>query len=414
MPSSDAAQITPRPADQVGSYAVGGIVRVLCSIRLLVLVLAVAEALLRQDGGVLALVALAAAPFSFVPALNWSTRGPVYFRNGVLLSGDIVVTVLVLVDLAGAPLMAAYGAATVALWGATTGMRVASLMAVPVAALVVPWSVFDGGWRSLAGGVVSVAAVFGMAWVGKSLGDGVRRHQQTATDLAHERAEHAAAEERLRIARDLHDTVAGDLAGMRLIAGGLRSRIEAGDHRAATADLARVLEEAVAAAHRHTRVTLDELRTEPGLRTELEAAARRRVASADVELRTMLRGPLDAVSLRLAGDARAVVGELLENVRKHARASAAVLEVEVTADGSELVVVVDDDGQGMAPAPTPDGHYGLRGIRERAEACGGSATWSRSELGGTRARVTLRDAGVRAPAAEPAPAAADMTDERVA
>jgi two-component system sensor histidine kinase UhpB len=376
-------------------YAVGGIVRVLCSTRMLVLVLAVAEALLDGGGGLFVLVALAAAPFSFVPALNWNTRGPLYFRKGYLLAADIVVSAGVLVDLHGVSLMAVFGGATVALWGVTTGMRVASLMAVPVAVLVVPWSELGDGWRHVTGGLVSVAAVFAMVWAGKVLGDGVRKQQMMVAELELERAEHAAADERLRIARDLHDTVAGDLAGATLLVQGLRVRIERGETGPGTADLGRTLEDAVVTAHRHTRSALDELRTVRDLRSELEAVLDRWTHMTGITPRVRFEGRFDDVAGQTGQDVRAVLGELLENVRKHAGASQVWVEVTVADGGREVVVVVDDDGQGTTPTvASGGGHYGVQGIRERAGAAGGSARWEVSALGGTRAHVTLRTAEV--------------------
>lgn len=412
MTSSEASSTTLEALPSPGStyeYAVGGIVRALCSVRLVVLLLAVADSTLRGEVGLLPLVALGAGPFSFVPALNWNSRGPVYFRNGVLLSGDIVVTVLVLVVFSGTTIVVAYGAATVALWGATTGLRVALLMAVPVVALLVRWTSLEG-WRSLTGAAVAVAAVVGMAWAGKTLGDSVRRHQGIAAELARERAEHAASEERLRIARDLHDTVAGDLAGMRLLAQGLRSRLESGEREASCVELARTLDDATRVAHRHTRMALDELRSDDDLRQELARRCEGWSAQTGVTLRLTVDGPLGAVPRRVSGDARAVVGELLENVRKHADATEVTVDVRATDDGGSVVVVVEDDGRGIGPAgDAPDGHYGVRGIRERAEAVGGSAAWENAALGGTRVTVVLGAPG--SVGSEPAPA---RLDEKVA
>ncbi|GAB2451708.1 sensor histidine kinase [Xylanimonas ulmi] len=371
------------------SYAVGGVVRALCSIRLLVLALAGVEALLTPGGAALALVALGATPFSFVPALNWHTRGPRYFRHGVLLSADLAATVVVLASLGVAPLMAAYGAASVALWAVTTPTRVVSAMSVPVAALLVPWRSLTQGWASALSAVITVGAVVGMTWSGRAVGDSVRRQQRLASDLARQRARRCAAETRLSIARDLHDTVAGDLAGLRLLAGGLRARVEADGFDGETAALARQLESCVQAAHGHTRRALDGLRAEADPRAQVASIVERWASLTDVAARVRLSGAFDGVAGQTASDACAVLRELLENVRKHAAASHVGVEVAASDDGG-MAVLVEDDGAGMDPLVERRGHYGLQGIRERAASSGGDAVWGQSPLGGVRARVTLR------------------------
>ncbi|MER7796863.1 ATP-binding protein [Microbacterium sp. NPDC096154] len=373
---------------QGAEFATGGVVRVLCTVRLLVLVLGSVDALLTRDPSV-AIVALCAAPFSFVPALNWRTRGPRYFRNGILLSADLLVTAFVLLMLSGTSLMAAYGAATVALWGSASGLRIALLMSVPVVLLLVPWAQLGAGWRGPLLGMVAAGSVVGMAWAGHSLGVSLRRERHTALELAAEREQRAATRERLRIARDLHDTVAGDLAGIALLVRGLAGQCANGAVPASTAGLVQQLDAAAQTAHEHTRLALRQLRrASVDLPTELREIAARWRDRVGVDVEFEVDDSLGAVDDELAADVASVLQELLENVRKHAAAER--VRVECSSSGGHVRLVVEDDGSGMAARPDDDGHFGIRGIRERADARGGGARWRAAPSGGTRVEVELR------------------------
>lgn len=388
MASSEAPNVAAaRPA--APDYAVGGMVRALCCVRLVVLVLAAGAYLADSNEGGVMLVALAAAPFSFVPALNWWTRGPSYFRNGVLLAADIIVTALVLVELAGLPLIATYAAATVALWGVTVGLRIALVMSIPVALLLARWSMHGGDWRTRAVGVVTVVVIVVMAWAGSILGRTARRHRETEELLSREREALATAQERLRIARDLHDTVAGDLAGLTMLVQALTSRLSAESVSEQTLNRARAVDEAVRVAHRHTRSALDGLRaTSATMRDAVEELVGAWSERTGVAVRLDLAAKGDDLPPALADNLLLMIRELLENVRKHARAT--LVEVRSEVDDNGLVLSVDDDGRGLSP--TQDrlaGHHGMRGVQERAESFGGQALWVRSALGGTCAQVAI-------------------------
>ncbi|MYQ43577.1 two-component sensor histidine kinase, partial [Streptomyces sp. SID4985] len=84
--------------------------------------------------------------------------------------------------------------------------------------------------------------------------------------------------------------------------------------------------------------------------------------------------------------------EALDNVHRHAHAT----HVEVTAavHADRLHLTVRDDGRGLPPGTTLEqlrgnGHFGLLGMTERAEAAGGRAVVVRGENGGTEVRVDV-------------------------
>jgi signal transduction histidine kinase len=126
---------------------------------------------------------------------------------------------------------------------------------------------------------------------------------------------------------------------------------------------------------------LDELGLGPALD---ELAARRRETGVDLTVRHEGVEDLDE---RLAAAAYGIVVEAVTNVTRHADASRC--SVEVTADGEELAIVVDDDGRGLDPAATVG--VGTRSMRERAEEQGGTLRIAALEPSGTRveARIPL-------------------------
>jgi signal transduction histidine kinase/YHS domain-containing protein len=85
-----------------------------------------------------------------------------------------------------------------------------------------------------------------------------------------------------------------------------------------------------------------------------------------------------------------IVQEAWSNIRRHARASQADFTFAYEHDG--LHVAITDDGVGFAPpgeANAPDGHWGLRGMRERAELTGGTFDVSSEPGKGTRLHLHI-------------------------
>ncbi|WP_330457335.1 sensor histidine kinase [Streptomyces sp. NBC_00820] len=245
-----------------------------------------------------------------------------------------------------------------------------------------------------------------VAWtgIGATAGDAVRSRRafvraireraERAERTREEEARRRVAEERLRIARDLHDVVAHHIALVNVQAGVAAHVMDKRPDQA---------KEALAHVREASRSALDELRatvgllrqsgdpeapTEPatGLSRLDDLAGTFRNAGLPVEVAradqdTELPSPVDLAAYR-------IIQEALTNVRKHA-GSEAKAEVSVVRVGGDIEVTVLDDGSGAAPVPARGGGHGLLGMRERVSALGGTLTTGPRYGGGFRVHAIL-------------------------
>lgn len=242
-----------------------------------------------------------------------------------------------------------------------------------------------------------IAAVL-VSWVGAALllGGSVRG-RRIERAAAEERAQHLVAtreeearrrvaEERVRIARDLHDSVAHTLASISVRAGvGAHVLAERPDDAQA----------ALLAIKDTSRQALTELRTTLGMLRSDEAAPREPRAGLDrlpslVETTRAAGLPVDVVidesarPLPPAVDTAAfrIVQESLTNVIRHAGPARATVVVRHGDDSVEIEVT--DDGRGAAASDDGGGGHGLAGMRERVNLLGGQLHAGSGSAGGYR------------------------------
>jgi signal transduction histidine kinase len=193
-----------------------------------------------------------------------------------------------------------------------------------------------------------------------------------------------AEAERSRIARELHDRIAQSLA---YIAFELE-RLESvqGDKRSELADLREVVRGVV----QELRETIYQLRTaitEDGDLAGLVAEYLDRFGERSgiaTDLTTDVRARL---APRTEQEVWRIIQEALNNVVRHASASTVTVSLRIDTDGAVAEIV--DDGRGFDPAAVDGEHYGLIGMRERAEAIGAQIALA-SRLGaGTTVRVEV-------------------------
>ncbi|MDX6325200.1 MAG: hypothetical protein QOK15_1554 [Nocardioidaceae bacterium] len=241
-----------------------------------------------------------------------------------------------------------------------------------------------------AGNLTSTPLMFAISWlIGYAL-----RVRTERTEAAEQRAAHAerdremtariaVAEERARIARELHDVVAHAVSVMVLQVGAVRHHLTQADEedrqtlenvelagRRALAEMRRLLE----AMRRDDEQP--ELLPTPGLQ-HLEALFDD-VRAAGLDVRLDVDGPTVPLPPGLDLSAYRIVQEALTNTLKHADASRAV--VQVTYGGDDVGIVVSDDGHG--PSNGDGRGHGLVGIGERVRLYGGDLSAGASPTGG--------------------------------
>ena len=204
----------------------------------------------------------------------------------------------------------------------------------------------------------------------------------------------ATAGERKRIAQELHDGLAQELTGVVLSLEGAQRAFERNPQ---------LLGQQLAKATRDARATLSDVRQYMG--------ALRQTTSGGLGLPTTVARLIDdlrrqnglSVDMREVGSERdlapeleraivRIVGEALRNVAQHAQAKSATVTLDYGADA--VVVTIADDGLGFdaqttGPIAESHGHFGLLGMRERAEAVGGTLAFESAPGTGTRVIATV-------------------------
>ncbi|MFC0032650.1 sensor histidine kinase [Micromonospora chaiyaphumensis] len=214
--------------------------------------------------------------------------------------------------------------------------------------------------------------------------------EQRAIEAERTREEMAlrrAGEERLRIARDLHDSLTHSISVIKVQAGiAVHLARKQGEE---PSDVLLAIQEASGAAMRELRATLAVLRAPSdsdgvGLARLGELAERTRAAGVPVDV-TVTGQPRDLPEEVDQAGYR-VVQEALTNVARHA--GPATAQIHVAYDPAQLTVSVTDDGQASSVRPVTPG-VGLRGMRERVTGLGGALHAAARDGGGFAVRATF-------------------------
>ncbi|WP_327694792.1 sensor histidine kinase [Streptomyces sp. NBC_00459] len=247
------------------------------------------------------------------------------------------------------------------------------------------------GWNVGTSAELAVALVTLIAWL---LGDAAHRSQAHAQQLAARTAEQAVTAERLRIAREMHDTVAHSI-GIIALQAGAAARVAATRPEAAR--------EAMSAVEHEGRETLAGLRRMlVALRHAEEHGTGQRepVAAglADIErLAAVTSAAGVRVHLHWVGERRElppdvdlsafrIVQESVTNVVRHAGALSCRVTLDYRADDA-LVIEVTDDGRGRGSAT--DTGFGVAGMRERVALLDGEFAAGPRREGGFRVAARL-------------------------
>ncbi|MEV6676935.1 sensor histidine kinase [Streptomyces erythrochromogenes] len=265
----------------------------------------------------------------------------------------------------------------------------AAVLTVPLVSLGQGGSLVPGGWNLVAS-AAATALVAGAALV-------INRWQREVAANHALQAERAVAEERRRIARELHDIVAHHITAMQLMAGGARANL-AHDTGAAREALV-TLEDSGRIALREMRQLLDVLRAgeepdetppapQPGAADLERIVTESRLAGTETEF--TVDGPVRPLPPSVGLTLFRIVQEALTNTRKHAGQARA--RVRLTYHPDEVAVEVCDDGAGAPPPPARPAAgtgYGLIGMHERVALQGGTLEAAARDGGGFRVAARL-------------------------
>jgi signal transduction histidine kinase len=255
-------------------------------------------------------------------------------------------------------------------------------------------------------GLVAHALLVGWSATAVLLGDVVRsRREQVAAveerarqleQTREEGTRRRLAEERLSIARDLHDTVAHSMTIINVQAGAAARVIDRQPNQAR--EMLLVIQQASGEVLDELAALLQLLRVDPdedpskaptpglGNLEELVASARR--AGLDVTL--SVDDAFGELPRAVSVAAYRIVQESLTNVVRHGGAASATVTLRRDRDGGRLVEI-DDDGDGTQPTASRVGTgVGIRGMRERAETTGGRLEAGPRPQGGFRVCATWR------------------------
>ena len=197
--------------------------------------------------------------------------------------------------------------------------------------------------------------------------------------------------ERERIARELHDTLLQSVQGLVL-------RFQSVAHRMAPGDPSRAHLES--ALKRADEVIVEGRNRVRDLRAggssgdplaNLQELADAAGFDPPIPIRIVVEGRPRQVDPLVAAETRRIAGEALFNIARHARADS--VDVTITYGERQLGVQIRDDGVGIAPSVlaqgSKDGHFGLIGMRERAERIGGALSIDSGAGKGTDVIFTL-------------------------
>jgi len=256
------------------------------------------------------------------------------------------------------------------------------------ALIVLAVALLIAGDFSISRSLIPAGAPSLVAWM---IGDYMRSRRQFFLEMVarhRQEREQAADDERLRIARELHDVVAHNVSVMAIQAGA--ARVSDNSSKEALLSIETTARDTLAELNRLLGVLRKQpdapLAPQPGL-DGVDALLK---AARDAGLETTLKvtGEKRALPAALDLTAYRIVQEAITNALKHAHASR--LEVRIAYQDRALELTIRDNGEGQSDAgvKASTGH-GLIGMRERVELFGGELEAGTSDVGGFTVRSRL-------------------------
>ncbi len=217
-----------------------------------------------------------------------------------------------------------------------------------------------------------------------------RQVRRQTTALRHRIESQAALEERQRIAREFHDTLEQELAGVSLRLDALATR-EIDDKGRQLVSASRNL---VSRIQVETRDLIGDLRdateTAGDLAAALAVVAARQSADSGATVRVEPNGAIPILPPAIVHDLRMVARESVTNAIKHGRAT--TVSIRLARAAAQLTLTIIDNGSGFDATTAQEskrGHFGCAGIRERCRKIGAEVVWHSAPHTGTTVEVTF-------------------------
>jgi signal transduction histidine kinase len=233
---------------------------------------------------------------------------------------------------------------------------------------------------------VAVAVLMGAAlWITT-----LRRRVTAQTAVIQEKVREAAAlDERNRIARELHDTLAQGFAGTAFALEGIATNLAPDDRVRPQIDMAlRMVRHSLTEARRSVMNLRAEALEDRDLASALAETASRLVAGHAVDLRTDITPPATPRPPSVENEIFRIAVEAIANALRHAQPRS--LQLTLHERTGDLLLSVRDDGAGFdAATPPASGHFGLLGMKERARRIGAELLVESSPGHGTEVKLIL-------------------------
>jgi signal transduction histidine kinase/ligand-binding sensor domain-containing protein len=201
----------------------------------------------------------------------------------------------------------------------------------------------------------------------------------------------AVMAERNRIAREIHDTLAQGFVAVSVQLQ-IVSRLLGSSTDAAKQHLAQA-QDLVKRGLGDARNAIWELRSQSAenqdLASQLAKMADRVTAGTEIRTEIRVNGAYRPLQQRVEGELMRIAQEAVTNAVRHAEAKRVEIQLKFSAAG--VALTVQDNGRGFSgePPSARDGHFGIAGMKERAQQIGGTLTVSSQEGHGTQVRVEV-------------------------
>lgn len=366
-----------------------------------------------QRTPVTAVAMILAAMVSYVPLRHWDRIAPSLLRHPAYLAGEILLSTLILGATGARSSFFYFTVGTAALAGIIYGRR----GAIPFCLLLV--SMYElvalEGVHPVhnAQTVVFLPLLYPAAIIaGIAARELVQRGAMAEALLAFRTGEIAVQNERLRVAREMHDSLAKTVEGLSMMASALPARCERDPVSAA--ELARQLSADARQAAVEARALMTDLRPTADPDLPLTRLIGTRVDDFAERSGVMARFVCPDGTTEADGpppeahhEILRILGEALRNAERHGRARNVTVALE--ADDAAWSLSIADDGSGLREPPDLEhlqaaGHFGIAGMDERARSIGGVLEITPNPAGGTIVAVTVpradraarKDRGLRA------------------